>query len=73
MLWAVGGFLAGVPREVWLVVAIIAAVLVSLFIYRQITLGKLREQEGRNPTGREGVPAAYEETPSLQLGFPPRS
>jgi len=44
MLWAVGGFVAGVPREVWLVVAIIAAVLVSLFIYRQIALGKLREQ-----------------------------
>lgn len=43
MLWAIGGFVAGVPREVWLVVAIIAAVLVSLFIYRQITLGKLRE------------------------------
>ena len=43
MLWAIGGFFAGVPREVWLVVAIIAAVLVALFIYRQIALGKLRE------------------------------
>lgn len=43
VLWAVGGFFAGVPREVWLVVAIIAAVLVGLFIYRQISLGKLRE------------------------------
>lgn len=43
MVWAVGGFITGVPREVWLVVAIIAGVLVALFIYRQITLGKLRE------------------------------
>ncbi len=43
MIWAIGGFFAGVPREVWLVVAIIAGVLVALFIYRQITLGKLRE------------------------------
>lgn len=44
MLWAIGGFFAGVPREVWLVVAIIAGILVALFIYRQITLGRLREQ-----------------------------
>ena len=43
VIWAIGGFVAGVPREVWLVVAIIAGVLVGLFIYRQITLGKLRE------------------------------
>jgi hypothetical protein len=46
MLWAVGGFLAGVPREVWLVVAIIAGVLVGLFIYRQIVLGRMRENHG---------------------------
>ena len=50
MLWAVGGFLAGVPREVWLVVAIIAGVLVALFIYRQITLGKLREKSAEART-----------------------
>ena len=43
MLWAVVGFFAGLPREIWLVVAIIAGVLAALFIYRQITLGKLRE------------------------------
>jgi chitosanase len=43
MVWAICGFFAGVPREVWLVVAIIAGVLVALFIYRQITLGMLRE------------------------------
>jgi chitosanase len=46
MLWAVIGFFAGVPREVWLVVAIIAGVFVTLFIYRQITLGRLREARG---------------------------
>jgi len=46
MVWAIGGFFAGVPREVWLVVAIIAGVFVTLFIYRQITLGKLRETQG---------------------------
>jgi len=46
MVWAIAGFFAGVPREVWLVVAIIAGVLAGLFIYRQITLGKLREVRG---------------------------
>ena len=46
MAWAIGGFVGGVPREVWLVVAIIAGVLVGLFIYRQIELGKLREDRG---------------------------
>jgi len=46
MLWAVVGFFSGIPREVWLAVAIIAAALVTLFIYRQITLGKLREARG---------------------------
>ena len=45
ILWAIVGFLAGVPREVWLVVAIIAGILAALFIYRQITLGKLREMQ----------------------------
>nr|HQU92539.1 chitosanase [Pyrinomonadaceae bacterium] len=44
MLWAIVGFFAGVPREVWLVVAIIAGILAALFIYRQITLGRLREK-----------------------------
>ena len=41
--WAVAGFAAGIPREVWLVVAIIAAVLIGLYLYRQIALGKIRE------------------------------
>lgn len=46
MLWAVAGVLAGVPREVWLVVAVIAGALMLLFLYRQLVLGKLRENHG---------------------------
>ena len=42
-LWAAVGFLAGLPREVWLVVAVIAAVFTLAYLYRQITLGRLRE------------------------------
>jgi len=41
--WAVFGFVAGIPRTVWLVVAVIAAALMFLYLYRQITLGKIRE------------------------------
>ncbi len=41
--WAVFGFMAGMPREVWLVVAIIAAVLTLAYLYRQNALGKIRE------------------------------
>lgn len=41
--WAIFGFLGGLPREVWLVVAVIAAVLTIAYLYRQIALGKLRE------------------------------
>lgn len=44
-LWAVFGLLAGVPREVWLVVAVIAGALMLLYLYRQISLGKLRERK----------------------------
>ena len=44
MLWAMGGFLAGVPREVWLIVALIAGALMLLFLYRQIVLGRIREE-----------------------------
>jgi chitosanase len=42
-LWAVFGFLAGLPRAVWFTVAVIVAVLTLAYLYRQITLGKLRE------------------------------
>ena len=42
--WAVFGFFAGLPREVWVVVAVIAAALMLLFLYRQIVLGRIRER-----------------------------
>jgi hypothetical protein len=45
--WALFGLFAGVPREVWLVVALIAAAFMLMYLYRQIALGKLREK-GRN-------------------------
>lgn len=43
--WALFGLLAGVPREIWLVVAIIAAALTLTYLYRQIALGKIRESK----------------------------
>ena len=43
--WAVFGFIVGLPRVVWLVVALIAAALMLIYLYRQIALGKLREQQ----------------------------
>ncbi len=42
--WGVFGFIAGLPREVWIVVAVIAAALMLAYLYRQITLGKIREK-----------------------------
>jgi hypothetical protein len=41
--WAVVSFLIGLPRVVWLTVAVIAAALMLLYLYRQLTLGKIRE------------------------------
>ena len=41
--WAVFGFVIGLPRIVWIVVAIVSAVLAIIFLYRQIVLGRLRE------------------------------
>ena len=41
--WAVVSFLAGLPKEVWIVVALIAALLMLLYLYRQIVLGRIRE------------------------------
>lgn len=43
-IWAVFGFLIGLPKVVWIVVAVIAAVLMLTYLYRQITLGKIRER-----------------------------
>ncbi|HVF47288.1 MAG TPA: chitosanase [Pyrinomonadaceae bacterium] len=42
--WAVFGFIVGLPRSVWIVVAVIAAAFAILYLYRQIVLGKIREQ-----------------------------
>ena len=41
--WAVFGFIVGMPKLVWLVVAVIAAALMLVYLYRQVALGKLRE------------------------------
>ena len=51
--WAVFGIIAGLPREVWLVVAVIAALLTLLYLYRQIALGKLRERGHSCPHERK--------------------
>ena len=53
MMWGVFGFVVGLPREVWIVVALVAAVLMVLYLYRQIVLGKIREgleKERTTPT-----------------------
>jgi hypothetical protein len=42
-VWAVGAFFIGLPREMWLVVAGIGALVAIYYLYRQISLGKLRE------------------------------
>ncbi|MCC6328970.1 MAG: chitosanase [Acidobacteria bacterium] len=36
-------FFLGVPREIWIVVAVISGLLMLLYLYRQISLGKIRE------------------------------
>lgn len=43
--WAVVSFVVGLPREVWLAVAVIAAVLTVLYLYRQFALGRIREMQ----------------------------
>lgn len=42
-VWAVIAFLIGLPLEVWIVVAVIVAVVGAFYLYRQISLGKIRE------------------------------
>ncbi len=44
-VWAVVGFLAGLPREVWFFAAGVAAALTLMYLYRQIVLGKIRESQ----------------------------
>ena len=41
--WAIFGFFAGLPREVWITVAVIVGILTAMFLYRQIVLGRMRE------------------------------
>ncbi|MGD9590581.1 MAG: chitosanase [Pyrinomonadaceae bacterium] len=41
--WGAVSFFAGLPREVWLAVAIIAALLMLAYLYRQVALGRIRE------------------------------
>ncbi|MEJ7624076.1 MAG: chitosanase [Pyrinomonadaceae bacterium] len=41
--WAVFGFVIGLPRSIWIGVAMIAAVLMLVYLYRQISLGRVRE------------------------------
>jgi hypothetical protein len=43
--WAVFGFFAGLPREVWIVAAVCVGLLMLLYLYRQIILGKVREEQ----------------------------
>jgi N-acetyl-anhydromuramyl-L-alanine amidase AmpD len=43
--WAALAFFYGLPREVWIVVAITVFAGLSFYLYRQITLGKIRESK----------------------------
>lgn len=43
--WAVFSFAAGIPRELWFFAAGVAAALTLMYLYRQITLGKMRESQ----------------------------
>ncbi len=44
--WGIFGFIAGLPRDVWLVVAAVAAIFMLVYLSRQIVLGKIREEQG---------------------------
>lgn len=43
-VWAVAGSAAGLPHAVWITVAIICGLLTFFYLYRQITLGRIREK-----------------------------
>jgi chitosanase len=45
--WAVAGIFTDMPREVWIVVAVIAGILVLAYVYRQTLLGRIREERCR--------------------------
>lgn len=46
-VWAAASALLEIPREVWIVAAVIAGVLVLAYIYRQTLLGRIREEKCR--------------------------
>ena len=46
-VWAVISFLIGLPKEVWLVVAVIVAAILMFYLYRQLALGRIREKDER--------------------------
>jgi chitosanase len=47
-LWGLIGFFAGLPKEIWALVAVIVGVLSAVYLYRQIVLGRIREAQVRN-------------------------
>ena len=50
--WAVFSFAAGIPREVWFFAAGVAAALTLMYLYRQITLGRIRERQNAGTLAR---------------------
>lgn len=46
--WAIAAFFIGLPREAWLVAAIAAGVLTTIYLYRQFVLGRIREFYGHS-------------------------
>lgn len=46
-MWAAAGIFTDMPREVWMVAAVIAGLLVLAYIYRQTLLGRIREEKCR--------------------------
>jgi len=43
-VWGIAAFLSGVPRTIWLIVAVIAGGLMIAYLHRQMTLGKIRQK-----------------------------
>ncbi len=44
--WGLFSFVTGLPREIWIAVALIAAALMLFYLYRQLSLGRIRETNG---------------------------
>lgn len=43
--WAVSSFALGLPKEVWFGAALLAGVLMAVYLYRQFALGRIREMQ----------------------------